>query len=60
MKFIKDQREAEKTKVLPEETLETYGVIDETEEQEPRQRPGTRGLKIALELERQKEVELAN
>ena len=58
MKFIKAQREAEKTKLLLEETLEKYGLLYETEEQVPRRRPRTRGLKRALELGRQKEREL--
>ena len=43
-----------------EETLEKHGFLEEQEEQEPRSRPRTRGLKRALALERKKEVELAN
>lgn len=60
MKFIKAPREAEKSKLLLEETLETYGVTDETKGQVPRQRPRNRGMKRALELEKKREVELAN
>ena len=60
VKFIKAQREPEKAKIFLEEALETYGVTEEPKYQVTRRRPRTRGLKRALELERQKEVELAN
>ena len=60
VKLIKDQREVEKAKLLLEETLETYGDTNESEEQVPSRRPRTRGLKRALELERKREVELSN
>ena len=43
-----------------DEAYERYGETNEAEEQVPRRSPRTRGLKIDLELERQKEVELAN
>ena len=43
-----------------DKTLENYGLLDEKDEQGPIKRPRARGLKRALELERQKEVELAN
>ena len=60
VKCIKAQREAEKAKALLEETLERFGEPDDEEDQPPRQRPRTRGLKRALALERQWEAELAD
>ena len=42
------------------EAYERYGETNEAEEKVPRKRPRTRGLRRALELERKKEVELAN
>ena len=43
-----------------DEAYERYGETNEAEEKVPRKRPRTKGLKRALELERKKEVELAN
>ena len=43
-----------------DEAYERYGETNEEEEKVPRKRTRTRGLKRALELERKKEVELAN
>ena len=42
------KEKVEKAKFLLEETLKTYGVTNEVEEQVPRRRPRTRGLKRAL------------
>ena len=43
-----------------DETLEKYGLLDDEEEQEPRKKPRTRGLKRALAPERQREPELVD
>lgn len=58
IKLIKVEREAMEVKALLEEAYENYGEYQE--EQETRKIPRTRGLKRALELEKKKEVELAN
>ena len=58
IKLIKEKREAMKAKELLDEAYDRYGEAEE--EKEPRKRPRTKGLKRALELEKQKEVELAN
>lgn len=58
IQLIKAKREAEKAKDLLDEAYGEY--TDKMEEQVPRRWPRTRGLKRALELEKQKEVELAN
>ena len=58
IQLIKEKKEAEMAKALLDEAYGEY--IDQMEEQVPRRRPGTRGLKRALELEKQNEVELAN
>jgi len=58
IKLIKGKREEMKAKALLDEASDRYGEFEE--EQEPRKRPRTRGLKRALELEKQKEAELAN
>ena len=50
VRTIKAQREVEKAKALLEETLDRFGEIDDEEDQPPRQRPKTRGLKRALTL----------
>lgn len=47
-----------KAKALLEEAYDRYGEPEE--KQETRKRPRTRGLKRALELEKQNEAELAN
>ena len=59
VKEIKAQREATKAKDLLDETLGRYEDSDDEEEQIPRQRHKTIGLKRALARERQKEAELA-
>ena len=59
VKCIKAQREVEKAQALLEETLERFGEPDDEEDQPPRQRPKTRGLKRALALEKQREADLA-
>ena len=59
VRTIKAQKEAEKDKALLEETLDRFGEINDEEDQPPRWKPKTRGLKRALALERQKEAELA-
>ena len=56
VKLFKAQKEAEKAKSLLEETLENFDEPNDDEDQPPRQRPRTRGLKRALALERQREV----
>ena len=58
--LLKEKREEKKAKALLDEAYERYGETNEVDEQVPRIRPRTRGLKRALELERQKDVELAN
>lgn len=58
VQHIKEKREAEKAKALINEAYGEYS--DHLEEQVPRKRSRARGLKRALELEKQKEVELAN
>ena len=58
IQLIKAKREGKKSKALLDEAYGEYG--EQQEEQVPRRRPRTRGLKRALELEKQKEVELAN
>lgn len=58
IQLIKAKREAEKTKILLDEAYGEYG--EQLDEQVPRKRPQTRGLKRALKLEEQKEAELAN
>jgi len=58
IQHIKVKREVEKAKALLDEAYGEYS--DQLEEQVPRRRPRTRGLKRALELKKQKEVELAN
>ena len=60
IQFPKEKREEKKAKALLDKSYESYGETNEAKEQVPRRRPTTRGLKRALELERQKEVELAN
>ena len=55
---IKEKREAEKEKALIDEAYGKYG--EHLDEQVPRRRPRTRGLKRALELEKQKETEPVN
>jgi len=58
VQLIKAKREAEKAKVQLEEA---YGEYDEpTEEDMPKRWPRTRGLKRALELEKEKEAQPAN
>lgn len=58
IQLIKAKREAEKAKAFLDETYGEYG--EQLEDQVPRIRPRTIGLKRALELEKRKEVELAN
>lgn len=58
IQLIKGKREEMKAKALLDEAYDKYG--EPKQEQEPKIRPRTRGLKRGLELERQKEVELAN
>lgn len=58
IKLIKAEREAMKVKALLEEAYDRYGEPEE--EKETRKMPRTRGLKRALELENNKEIELAN
>ena len=58
IQLIKAKREAEKAKALLDETYGQYGEY--LDEQVPRRRPRTRGLKRALELEKKREAELAN
>ena len=58
MRCIKAQREEKKAKALLEETLKRFGEPDDEEDQPPRERPRTRGLKRALALERWREAEL--
>ena len=60
VKYMIVQREEKKYKVMLDETLEKYGFLDEQDEEAPRSRPRTRGLKRALALERQKEAHIAN
>ena len=43
-----------------EETLERFGEPDDEEDEPPRKRPRTRGLKRSLALEKQREAELAD
>ena len=59
-KFSRKKIAEKKEKALLDEAYEMYGETNKAEEQVPRRRPRTRGLKRALELERQKKVELAN
>ena len=54
------KREAKKAKVMLDETLEKYGLLDEQDEQAPRGGPRTRGLKRAIALERQKEARIVD
>ena len=54
IQLIKEKREDEKVKALLDEAYGQYS------EQVTRRRPRTRGLKRALELEKQKEAQLAN
>jgi len=56
IKYIKAKRKAEKAKFQLDEAYGDYG--EPYDEQGQRKRPRTRGLKKALELERQKEAEL--
>lgn len=58
IQLIKAKREAKKAKALLDETYGEYS--DQLEEQVPRRRPRTIGLKRSLDLEKQKEAELAN
>lgn len=60
VKFITTQREVEKAKVMLDETLKKYGLLDEQDEQESRGKPRTRVLKSALALEIQKEAWIAD
>ena len=57
VKYITSQREVEKSKVMLDETLEKYGFLDE---KALRGRPRTRGLKISLALEIQKEAKIVD
>ena len=59
VKEIKAQKEAEKAKELLDETLGTFDDSEDEEEQLPRKRPRTIGLKKDLAWEREKEAELA-
>ena len=60
IQLLKEKREENKAKAFLDEAYERYGETSEVEEQVPRRIPRTIGLKRSLELERQKEVELAN
>lgn len=58
IQLIKAKREAKKAKALLNEAYGEYN--DRLEQQVHRRRPRTRGLKRGLELEKQREAELAN
>ena len=53
IRAIRAQKEAAKTKVKLDEPLSTYDDMEEEEEQLPRRRPRTIGLKKALAKERE-------
>ena len=48
LSFLKPKREENKAKALLDEAYERYGETNEAEEQVPRRRPRTRGMKLSL------------
>ena len=58
VRAIRAQKEAAKSKAKLDEALDRYGNTDEEEEQIPRRRPRTIGLKKALAKGREQEAAL--